>query len=102
MFTSPEGGDATLQGNEERKERAMPQIIVTADTADEQGEGAVMLRERINVSDFESNTFGQRLVERLGWAVGDAQEAERQTAENGDPGEPTDYSRSASVVTTAS
>lgn len=56
----------------------MPQIIVTADNASEQGEGAVMLRERITVSDFESRTFGQRLVERLGWAVGDAQEAERE------------------------
>jgi len=52
----------------------MPQIIVTAD----RGDGRVTLRERINISDFESQTFAQRLVERLGWAVGDAHEAEQE------------------------
>jgi len=57
----------------------MPQIIVTADGDADLGEGAVMLRERINVSDFESRTFKQRLVERLGWAVSDAHEAEQQS-----------------------
>ena len=55
----------------------MPQIIVTADRSDDRGEGAVMLRERINVSDFESDHFAAQLVERLGWAVSDAHEAER-------------------------
>jgi hypothetical protein len=53
----------------------MPQIIVTAD----RGDGAVMLRERVNISDFESDHFAAQLVERLGWAVSDAHEAE-QTA----------------------
>lgn len=51
----------------------MPQIIVTAD----RGEGAVMLRERVNVADFESRHFAAQLVERLGWAVEDADQAER-------------------------
>jgi hypothetical protein len=51
----------------------MPHIIVTA----EQGEGAVMLRERVNVADFESQHFAAQLVERLGWAVEDADQAER-------------------------
>jgi len=55
----------------------MPQIIVTADRTDEQGEGAVMLRERVNLSDFESDHFANQLVERLGWAVSDAAEIER-------------------------
>jgi hypothetical protein len=54
----------------------MPQIIVTADRATDRGEGAVMLRERISSSDFESATFAARLVERLGWAVDDAHAAE--------------------------
>jgi hypothetical protein len=53
----------------------MPQIIVTADRPSD-GEGAVMLRERINPSDFESAHFAAQLVERLGWAVEDAQAAE--------------------------
>jgi hypothetical protein len=51
----------------------MPHIIVTAD----QGEEAVMLRERVNVTDFESEHFATQLVERLGWAVSDADQAER-------------------------
>jgi hypothetical protein len=56
----------------------MPEIIVTADRDSERGEGAVMLRERINLSDFESATFAQRLVERLGWAVSDAHAVEEE------------------------
>jgi hypothetical protein len=52
----------------------MPHIIVTAD----QGDGAVMLRERVNIADFESQHFAAQLVERLGWAVGDADQAERE------------------------
>jgi hypothetical protein len=35
-----------------------------------------MLRERVNVEDFESEHFAAQLVERLGWAVGDADQAE--------------------------
>ncbi len=56
----------------------MPQIIVTADRNDERGEGAVLLRERVNVADFESDHFASQLVERLGWAVSDADEAEHK------------------------
>jgi hypothetical protein len=52
----------------------MPHIIVTADRE----EDAVMLRERVNVADFESKHFAAQLVERLGWAVEDAVEAERE------------------------
>jgi hypothetical protein len=56
----------------------MPQIIVKADGASE--ERSVMLRERINVADFDSDRFAANLVERLGWAVLDAVEAERDVA----------------------
>jgi hypothetical protein len=52
----------------------MPQIFVTADGGGE--ERSVMLRERVNVADFESDRFSANLVERLGWAVVDAAEAE--------------------------
>jgi hypothetical protein len=57
----------------------MPQIIVTADRSDEQGQSPVMLRERVNLSDFESDHFATQLVERLGWAVSDALEIERDS-----------------------
>jgi hypothetical protein len=55
----------------------MPQIIVTAGDAADVTEGTVVLRERINVSDFESERFAANLVERLGWAVTDAADVER-------------------------
>jgi len=67
----------------------MPQIIVTADRGADRGEGAVMLRERISSSDFESVTFAARLVERLGWAVDDAHSVERGGhADDLDPPDP--------------
>jgi hypothetical protein len=56
----------------------MPQIIVTAGPKGQDDDGAVMLRERINVSDFESERFAENLVERLGWAVLDAAQEEQQ------------------------
>jgi hypothetical protein len=55
----------------------MPQILVTADPAGDLGEGVVLLRERVTVADLESGHFATQLIERLGWAVGDASEAER-------------------------
>lgn len=55
----------------------MPQIIVLADSARELGEAAVMLRERVSRTDLESDHFATQLVERLGWAVGDAHEVEQ-------------------------
>lgn len=58
----------------------MPEIIVTAGRASASGESAVLLRERVNVSDFESRHFASLLVQRLGWAVGDADEVERDQA----------------------
>ncbi len=59
----------------------MPQIIVTADRSSDRGEGPVMWRERVSVSDFESDHFAKHLVERLGWAVSDAHEAEKPASD---------------------
>jgi len=56
----------------------MPQIIVTADRRDNTDDAAVMLRERVNVADFESDHFAAQLVERLGWAVSDASDIEQE------------------------
>ena len=55
----------------------MPQIIVAADRGAAFGDGTVTFRERVNVADFESEHFATQLVERLGWAVEDADQAER-------------------------
>lgn len=61
----------------------MPQIIVTAGEASDL-EGRVVLRERINTSDFESERFAVNLLERIGWAVSDAAEAEQRQASTRD------------------
>jgi hypothetical protein len=55
----------------------MPQIIVTGDKLAGEGEPPVLLQERVSESDFESAHFATQLVERLGWAVGDAEDANR-------------------------
>jgi hypothetical protein len=54
----------------------MPQIIVTAGEAADLTDGTLTMRERINASDFESDRFAVNLLERLRWAVGDANEME--------------------------
>lgn len=56
----------------------MPQIIVTAGDAEGLEQATVMLRERVNADDFESERFAVNLVERLGWAVEDATAAEQR------------------------
>jgi len=62
----------------------MPQILVTADNPRANGEPAVLFTERVSVSDFESDHFQAQLVERLGWAVGDADEVEQSQRELAD------------------
>ncbi len=57
----------------------MPQIVVMADQTDGRDDPAVMFTERVSVSDFESRHFQTQLVERLGWAVGDADAVERRS-----------------------
>jgi hypothetical protein len=83
MFTKAEAGDDNFGRNTIEGARTMPQIIVTADRTNEREEGAVMLRERVTVSDFESDHFAAKLVERLGWAVGDAHQAESVPTKRG-------------------
>jgi hypothetical protein len=56
----------------------MPQIIVTADRPGGSEQAPVMFRERVNVQDFESDHFAAQLVQRIGWAVGDADEVEQE------------------------
>jgi hypothetical protein len=69
---------AKLRAEPNRKGETMPQIIVTAKPAELQGEEAVMLREQVSISDFESQHFANQLVERIGWAVSDANDVERE------------------------
>jgi hypothetical protein len=56
----------------------MPQILVTTNPPGG-GDEVVLLRERIGLPDLESDHFSARLIERLGWALVDADELERPT-----------------------
>lgn len=54
----------------------MPRIRITTE-ARRPSEAAVLLDERICVSDLTSDHFTSRLLERIGWAVADADDSER-------------------------
>jgi hypothetical protein len=53
----------------------MPRIIVMSDSSAE-CEGAVTLDERIGSADLQSGHSSAELIERVGWAVHDADETE--------------------------
>jgi hypothetical protein len=55
----------------------MPQILVVTDTQEETA-STVVYRERIALADLESDHFSGQLVERVGWAVLDADELEHK------------------------
>lgn len=54
----------------------MPQILVVADVRDD-ADSAVVYRERVNLSDLDSDHFSGQLVERVGWAMLDAEQLEQ-------------------------
>ncbi len=54
----------------------MPQILVVTDRPQETS-ATVVYRERIESADLESAHFSGQLVERVGWAVQDADRIER-------------------------
>jgi hypothetical protein len=60
----------------------MPQILVVTDTQEETS-AKVVYRERIALSDLESEHFSGQLVERVGWAVLDADELEQSDDRRG-------------------
>ena len=53
----------------------MPQILVVADSPEDTAD-TVVYRERISSEDLESAHFSGQLVERVGWAVRDADQLE--------------------------
>jgi hypothetical protein len=55
----------------------MPQILVVADAPQEDA-STVVYRERISTTDLESDHFSGQLVERVGWAVVDADQIEHK------------------------
>jgi hypothetical protein len=62
----------------------MPRIIVMSESAAEpitQPEGVVTLDERVTSADLRSGHQSAQLIERVGWAVHDADDAERADGE---------------------
>jgi hypothetical protein len=59
----------------------MPQILVLADAPE--GAGEVVYRERVAASNMESKHFSGQLMERVSWAVGDADVLEHQEPQHG-------------------
>jgi hypothetical protein len=59
----------------------MPQIIVRAAPGDRPG--AVTLQERVTGSDLNSDEFARELVERMGWALHDAEDIEESARHAG-------------------
>lgn len=59
----------------------MPQILVVTDRHDDP-DRAVVYRERVSLTDLESEHFSGQLVERVGWAMLDADELEHRDDED--------------------
>jgi hypothetical protein len=61
------------------KEADVPRIIVQTDKTEAQ-DAAVLLEERVNATHLETDHSCAQLIERLGWAVLDAEDLERRPA----------------------
>jgi hypothetical protein len=60
------------------EEVSMPQLLVVTDLPERGGQ--VVYRERIASTDLDSRHFSDQLVERVGWALRDADELSRREA----------------------
>ncbi len=65
----------------------MPQILIVTDSPSEIT-STVVYRERVDHSDLESIHFSGQLVERVGWAVDDAEALERRNRLRRGDGQP--------------
>lgn len=61
----------------------MPQILVVTDSSE--AADTVVYRERIATADLESDHYSGQLVERVGWAVLDADDIEHEAERLGPP-----------------
>ncbi len=55
----------------------MPRIIVTTDPSQQRGAAPVLLNEHVRSVHLSSDLGAAQLVERIAWAIGDAEHAER-------------------------
>jgi hypothetical protein len=55
----------------------MPRMIVTTETLD-RSDGEVLMDEQVATGDLASDHFAAQLVERIGWALADAESVEHR------------------------
>lgn len=58
----------------------MPEIIVRAESGRDE-RAPILLRERVTADNMEIGHYADQLIERIGWAVVDATEAQEATDE---------------------
>lgn len=58
----------------------MPRIIVTTDPIDRTEQPPVLLDERVNSLHLSDGHSAEQLIERLAWAVTDAEDTQRELA----------------------
>jgi len=64
----------------------MPRVIVTTDTSPLPSDAAVLLDEQVHPIHLSNGHGAAQLVERIAWAVTDAEEVERTPGEEHAPG----------------
>jgi len=55
----------------------MPRVIVTTEPSQRRGDAPVLLDERVDSLHLSSEIAAAQLIERIAWAVSDAERAER-------------------------
>jgi len=55
----------------------MPRVIVTTEPSQRRGDAPVLLDERVDSVHLSSDLAAAQLIERIAWAVSDAERAER-------------------------
>jgi hypothetical protein len=80
LIRGADGGEKLERPTYSNPRRSMPQILIVTDRP-ERTDSAVVYRERITLSDLESDHFSAQLVERVGWAMLDAEEIEHDEPE---------------------
>ncbi len=61
----------------EREEEKMPRLIVTTETSDERA-NAIVHDERVLASNLDNEHSSAQLIERVGWALEDAEQLESE------------------------
>ena len=71
---------SSLDDVETERERQMPRLIVTTETGEERT-NAIVHDERVLASNLDNDHSSAQLIERVGWALEDAEQLESEHAD---------------------